>query len=65
MRRAGLGFLARLFEATGRESASRKSHNQQHEPEEINELRDKESESTTSANASVSVKVACMQNGKR
>lgn len=62
MRRAGLAFMARLFEAAGHDSASRKS--QQHEKGEVDGLRDKESESTTSVNASVSIKAVRVQNGK-
>ncbi|MCI4394875.1 hypothetical protein PGIGA_G00173870 [Pangasianodon gigas] len=65
MRRAGLGFMARLFEATGRDSASRKSQNQQNEMRENDGLRDNESESTISASTGVNVKGARMQNGKQ
>lgn len=65
MRQAGLAFMARLFEATGRDSASRKSQTQWHEKGEVDGLRDKESESTTSANASISVKTTAVQNGKQ
>lgn len=64
MRQAGLAFMARLFEATGRDSSSRKSQNQQHEMRKNDGLRDKESESTTSANTSVNVKATGMLNGK-
>ncbi|XP_053533391.1 leukotriene B4 receptor 2a [Ictalurus punctatus] len=65
MRRAGMGFMARLFEATGRDSASRKSQNQQRELGENDGLRDKESESTTSVNTSSNVKTTRVQNGTR
>ncbi|XP_026798701.1 leukotriene B4 receptor 2a isoform X1 [Pangasianodon hypophthalmus] len=65
MRRAGLGFMARLFEATGRDSASRKSQNQQNEMRENEGLRDKESESTISASTCVNAKGASIQNGKQ
>ncbi|KAF4071357.1 hypothetical protein AMELA_G00272390 [Ameiurus melas] len=65
MRRAGLAFMARLFEATGRDSASRKSQNKQREMGENDGLRDKESESTTSANTSGNVKTTRVQNGTR
>ncbi|KAI5087894.1 leukotriene B4 receptor 2a [Silurus meridionalis] len=63
MRRAGLAFMARLFEATGRDSASRNYRNQQSEVGENDGLRDKESESTASINNSV--KAAQVQNGKQ
>lgn len=65
MRRAGLGFMARLFETTGRDSASRKSQNHQREKGEDDGLRDKESESSTSANTTVNAKAMCMINGKQ
>ncbi|XP_053475042.1 leukotriene B4 receptor 2a [Ictalurus furcatus] len=65
MRRAGMAFMARLFEATGRDSSSRKSQNQQREMGENDGLRDKESESTTSVNTSSNVKTTRVQNGTR
>ncbi|KAK3522975.1 hypothetical protein QTP86_010349 [Hemibagrus guttatus] len=65
IRRAGLAFMARLFDATGRDSASRKSQNQQREVGENEALREKESESTTSVNTSVNVKAMRVQNGKQ
>ncbi|XP_060773122.1 leukotriene B4 receptor 2a [Neoarius graeffei] len=65
IRHAGLAFMARLFEATGRDSSSRKSHNQQREMAENDALRDKESESTTSANTSINIKMTHIQNGKQ
>ncbi|GAA6065990.1 leukotriene B4 receptor 2a [Tachysurus ichikawai] len=65
MQRAGLAFMARLFDATGRDLTSRKSHNQQCEVGENDALRDKDSESTTSANASVNIKATRVQNGKQ
>lgn len=65
IRQAGLAFMARLFEATGRDSSSRKSHNQHREMAENDALRDKESESTTSANTSINIKMTHIQNGKQ
>ncbi|TSN95642.1 Leukotriene B4 receptor 1 [Bagarius yarrelli] len=64
MRRAGLAFMARLFDATGGDSASRKSQNQQHKTEENEGLREKESETSTSVNTSINIKAMQVQNGK-
>ncbi|XP_036439047.1 leukotriene B4 receptor 2a [Colossoma macropomum] len=71
IRPAGLAFMARLFEAAGFDSTSRKTHqNSQNsrdrngDKEENEELRNKETESTTSGNTSSNVKVVSIKNGK-
>lgn len=61
IRQAGLAFMARLFEAAGRDSATRKSQNQHQEVGEKDDLREKEGESTTSAN----ITTTRIQNGKQ
>ncbi|XP_062864933.1 leukotriene B4 receptor 2a [Trichomycterus rosablanca] len=68
MRRAGLAFMARLFDATGRDSSSRKTCrssqiNKVQQEGEAERLRNKETNSTTSGNSSDDIKPTEMQNG--
>ncbi|KAL7841800.1 hypothetical protein SRHO_G00254910 [Serrasalmus rhombeus] len=71
IRSAGLAFMARLFEAAGLDPTSRKgrqssqnSRDRNGDKEENEELGNKETDSTTSGNASSSVKVVPIKNGK-
>ncbi|XP_072526483.1 leukotriene B4 receptor 2a [Salminus brasiliensis] len=68
IRDAGVAFMARLFEAAGLDSTSRKtrqnSRDRSGEKAENEELRNKESDSTTSGNTSSNVKVVPLKNGK-
>ncbi|KAI4890971.1 hypothetical protein NFI96_031549 [Prochilodus magdalenae] len=71
IRSAGMAFMARLFEAAGLDSTSRKtrqsrqnSQDRDQDKEETDELHNKETNSTTSGNTSCNVKVASVKNGK-
>uniref|UniRef100_A0A8B9KMI3 Leukotriene B4 receptor 2a n=1 Tax=Astyanax mexicanus TaxID=7994 RepID=A0A8B9KMI3_ASTMX len=71
IRAAGVAFMARLFEAAGLDSTSRKvrqssqnSRDRDREMAESEELRNKESDSTTSRNTSSNIKVVPITNGK-
>uniref|UniRef100_A0A3B1IS52 Leukotriene B4 receptor 2a n=1 Tax=Astyanax mexicanus TaxID=7994 RepID=A0A3B1IS52_ASTMX len=71
IRAAGVAFMARLFEAAGLDSTSRKvrqssqnSRDRDRERAESEELRNKESDSTTSGNTSSNIKVVPITNGK-
>lgn len=71
IRAAGVAFMARLFEAAGLDSTSRKgrqssqnSRDRDRDKAESEELRNKESDSTTSGNTSSNIKVVPITNGK-
>ncbi|KAA0722949.1 Leukotriene B4 receptor 1 [Triplophysa tibetana] len=70
IRREGLAFMARMFEATGLDStlkirrSNQNSRDREKETDEKENLKDKDIDSNTSANDNLSIKILPLQNGK-